>query len=159
MTDDELDLEGNDGEAQKKPAAKKSSGGGGGRGRPSNDSKERDRGTNITAELSELAEWIERRDEELAQTLKESAPRMAKLLAAYAGRNTTVARVVDLIFSKTGPLALLRGFGPTLRLLGDRVGARRARTVQYVDEEGYLVDPDTRMRILDETGNPIRGDA
>lgn len=157
MSDDQkLDLEGGGdddaaGKPKKTPATK-------GPGRPSGEAKARDRATTITGELGEVAEWIKKKDPELAEALSDGAPRMAKVLSARASKHARVAKIVDVVFAADGPLAILRGFGPTMRLLGDRLGARRDPRTQFVDAEGFLVDPDTGLQILDEAGAPIRGD-
>lgn len=152
-----IDLEGGGDEkpTDKKPtppAEKK------GPGRPSNDAKVRDLKSTIDEGLGELAEWIERKDPELAKELREGAPRMAKVLSARAGKHVRVAKVLGVLFAPDGPLALLRAFGPTVRTFGDRIGAWRDRNAGdkvLVDDAGYIVDA-AGIRVLDhDTGQPI----
>lgn len=75
----------------------------------------------ISGGLNELAEWLEERDEELASTLRESAPRIAEFLAVHAAKRARVARGVKYVFAKGGPFAALRAFGPLVRDLRARL--------------------------------------
>jgi hypothetical protein len=148
----ELDLDDGDEPDEKKAKAKP-------RGRPSNDARSDDRRKTIADELDELGAWLS--DPELSKAVKEGAPRIAKFLSAYAKKHSGVARLVDVAFSPTGPLAGLRAFGPSARIIGDKVGAWRERRVDEdvhqargVDSDGYLVDADGQ-RILGENNQPI----
>lgn len=67
--------------------------------------------------------------------------------------------MLRVVFAPDGPLGGLRAFGRTARAIGERIGARRERNLVHIDEEGYVVDPETGLRVLDEGGNPIRHDS
>lgn len=120
-----------------KPEKPKSGRGSRSRGRPSTSNVSTELKGQITGPLNELAEWLEGRDEELAGVLRESAPRIAEFLAVHAAKRPPVAKAVRAVFAKGGPFAALRAFGPLLRAMGERLGARRADTT--TDELG---DPD-----------------
>jgi hypothetical protein len=155
--DDDLDLE-NGGDAGKKTTPVRSSGSRSssrGPGRPSSEAKARDLKQTIEEGLGELAEWLG--DGEVGTALRDGAPRMAKVLSARAAKHARVGKVLGIVFAADGPLAILRAFGPLLRAVGDKIPFRD-REVQFVDEHGFVVDPDTGLQVLDEQGAPIRGD-
>lgn len=131
MSEEDLDLERGDqpGDAPE-PAPEKPARTGSRRqrGRPSTANVSNELKSSISGGLKELAEWLEGRDEELAETLHESAPRIAEFLAVHAAKRAGVAKAVRYVFAKGGPFAALRAFGPIVRAIGDRMGARRAET-------------------------------
>lgn len=134
MAEDGLDLEGKDPPAEglhavpepppaepgkPKPRRRKSP------GRPATATVSSELKGQIAGPLNELAEWLESRDEELAGTLRDSAPRIAEFLAVHAAKRPAVARLLRSVFAKGGPFAALRAFGPLARAVGERLGARR----------------------------------
>lgn len=129
------------------------------RGRPSNKARAGELQRLIREQLDELAEWIGKRDDELGSILREDAERIAKVLATRAGKHARFGRALAVVFAPDGPLGILRAFGRTARVFTDRLSERRRANAAAVDAEGFLVDPETGQRILDETGAPIRGDA
>lgn len=133
-----LDLE--NGESDDKGEEKKR-----GPGRPKKTESITGLETEMKEQLEELAEWIKRRDPELADTFLEDVGRMAKFLATRAGKHARLARVLKVLFAKDGPLAGLRAFGRTARMFGVRLKARRAELESgdadfYVGEDGNTYD-------------------
>lgn len=130
------------------------------RGRPPKTRVQSELRGQIGEQLNELAEWIGKKDPELGEILRDDAPKIAKFLTARAGKHARLAKVLAIVFAPDGPLGGLRAFGRFGRALGERIGARRERNLVHVDEEGFIVDPETGLRILDETtGQPIRHEA
>lgn len=129
------------------------------RGRPTNKARAGELQRLIREQLDELAEWIGKRDDELGGILREDAERIAKVLATRAGKHARFGRVLTVVFAPDGPLGILRAFGRTARVFTDRLSERRRSHAAAVDAEGFLVDPETGQRIVDETGAPIRGDS
>ncbi len=130
------------------------------RGRPTNTARTGELRTTIEDQLKELAEWVATRDTELGEILRDDAPKIAKFLAARGGKHARLAKVLRIVFAADGPLGGLRAFGRTARAIGERIGARRERNLIHVDDEGYIVDPVTGLRIVDEaTGQYVRHDA
>lgn len=116
-----LDLENGQDDEEEKPKR--------GPGRPKKTESVAGLETEMKEQLEELAEWIKRRDPELAETFLEDVGRMAKFLATRAGKHARLARVLKILFAKDGPLAGLRAFGRTARMFGLRINARRERAL------------------------------
>jgi len=140
VADDALDLEGGDdaaagaapeGEKPKRGSSRRS-------GRPPRENVSNELKGSISGGLNELAEWLDDRDEELAGTLRESAPRIAEFLAVHAARRAKVARGVKYVFAKGGPFAALRAFGPLLRELRERVKARSPEEEEQPETDEQL---------------------
>ena len=81
--------------------------------------------------IAELGEWIGERDAELGRVLKEDAPKMAGLLAAWATHPKAPPPLVFAIRLVAAVLEPVRAFGRTARLVLARMGERRARA--YAD--------------------------
>lgn len=123
----EPDKGGDESPKEEKPPAKPRSRGG---GRPPRETVSTELKGSISGGLNELAEWLDGRDEELAATLRDSAPKIAEFLSVHAAKRARVARVVKTVFAKGGPFAALRAFGPMTRAVADRVGARRVEAAE-----------------------------
>lgn len=133
MSDGELDLEGGKPPAadeESAPKPKRGGGSGGGRGRPSGAQVSTQLEGSIKGALTELAEWVDGRDPELAGTIKESADRIAKFLAVHAAKRDGMKRLIEYGFARGGPFAALRAFGPLARAIGDRVGGWREQRAE-----------------------------
>lgn len=104
-------------------------------GRPPRSNVSSELKQSISGGLAELAEWLESRDEELAGTLRESAPRIAEFLAIHAARRARVAKGVRYVFAKGGPFAALRAFGPLVRDVRERMRGRQEEPPEGGEEE------------------------
>lgn len=124
------------------------------RGRPPKAAQTADLEKEMKEQLEELAAWIRARDPELAETLLEDVPRMAKFLAIRAGKHETLSRALLVVFAKDGPLAGMRAFGRTARTIAARIGDRRAHEDDewpkqseadgnWYDRDGNIVVPGT----------------
>lgn len=119
-----------------------------GPGRPKKTTQIGDLEKEMREQLEELAEWMRKRDPELAETFLEDVARMAKFLATRAGKHERLARILKVMFAKDGPLAGLRAFGRTFRVFAARLNARRAAQEEtgpgdadfYVDDAGNTRD-------------------
>ena len=131
MSDDEgIDLTGESGEEGTKR----------GRGRPSNAVKAGELERDIAGDLSELAEWIGKRDPELARVLGDDAKKIARYLAKQAEKRVRVAGACRKLFGPDGWLAALRAFGPTVRALLEKLGRRRREQDENEEREGQVVE-------------------
>lgn len=116
------------------------------RGRPPKAAQVGDLERDMREQLEELAEWIKVRDPELAQTFLVDVGKMAKFLATKAGKHESLARLLRVLFAKDGPLAGLRAFGRTARMIVARINSRRADDEEdaamgvWVDEHGNQRD-------------------
>jgi hypothetical protein len=81
--------------------------------------------TRIREALEALADWLrDRGDAELGGVLREDAPKMAAVLGRVAKLNPLAGKVVGVIADVLEPV---RAFGPTLRVLWQRLLGRRER--------------------------------
>lgn len=145
----EIDLE--SGEPEREEAKPKR-----GPGRPPKTAQTADLERDIREQLEELGEWARGVDAEFAETFLGDVAKMARFLATRAGKHERLARLLRLTFAKDGPLAGLRAFGRTTRILLGKLHARAGEhdsaetTVDgyIVDEHGNRRDPRTGQIVV-----------